>query len=63
MSAEPITAQTLRDAADKAGELDEILDKVLCDKRFPMLTGFDLDYLAEVFEDCANKIDPAGARG
>lgn len=46
----------LRHAAEQARELDELLTVRSTERLTPLLIGFDLDYLASVFEQAAERV-------
>jgi hypothetical protein len=52
-----LTPADLRDASTKAWELWELMEHIVTDTRFPLLIGFDLDYLGRRLEEMADELE------
>lgn len=50
------SAVVLSQAADQARDLDELLSICMSEKMIPLVMGFDLDYLADIFEQAAERL-------
>lgn len=52
---QPITAREFERAADAVRQVAEFLNRCATDITFPMLIGFDLDFLADTFDEAAER--------